>query len=108
MTEAEVVVVFRVIDRLEDRTMFLLMLRCRLRVSEVSNLLWAATDMAQGTLRVNTSKGQGDRVGLSVPRCRHRSAPVARAPGGGESLGVSEPYDTEGGLRSGPDKSATA
>jgi site-specific recombinase XerD len=62
MAEAEVVMFFRVIDALQDRTMFLLMLRCGLRVSEVSNLLWAAIDMAQGTLRVNNSKGQVDRV----------------------------------------------
>ena len=62
MAEAEVVVFFRVIDTLEDRTMFLLMRRCGLRVSEVSSLRWAAIDMAQGTLRVNTSKGQVDRV----------------------------------------------
>jgi integrase len=41
---------------------FLLMLRCERRVSEVSHLRWAAIDMAQGTLRVNTSKGQVDRV----------------------------------------------
>jgi site-specific recombinase XerD len=62
MTEADVVAFFRVIDRLEDRTMFLLMLRCGLRVSEVSHVRWAAIDMAQGTLRVNNSKGQLDRV----------------------------------------------
>ena len=34
MAEAEIVVFFRVIDALEDRTMFLLMLRCGLRVSQ--------------------------------------------------------------------------
>jgi site-specific recombinase XerD len=62
MAEAEVVVFFRVIDALEDRTMFLLMLRCGLRVSEVSHVRWEAIDMAQGTLRVNNSKGQVDRV----------------------------------------------
>jgi integrase/recombinase XerD len=62
MAETEVVAFFRVIDTLEDRTMFLLMLRCGLRVSEVSHVRWAAIDMAQGTLRVNTSKGQVDRV----------------------------------------------
>jgi integrase len=62
MAEAEIVVFFRVIDALEDRTMFLLMLRCGLRVSEVSHVRWEAIDMAQGTLRVNTSKGQVDRV----------------------------------------------
>jgi integrase/recombinase XerD len=62
MAETEVVTFFRVIDTLEDRTMFLLMLRCGLRVSEVSHLCWEALDMAQGTLRVNNSKGQVDRV----------------------------------------------
>jgi integrase/recombinase XerD len=62
MAEAAIVVFFRVIDALEDRTMFLLMLRCGLRVSEVSHVRWAAIDLGQGTLRVNTSKGQVDRV----------------------------------------------
>jgi len=62
MAEAEVVAFFRVIDRLEDRTMFLLMLRCGLRVSEVSGLLWSAINLGQGTLRVDNSKGQVDRV----------------------------------------------
>jgi site-specific recombinase XerD len=62
MAEAEVVMFFRVIDAPQDRTMFLLMLRCGLRVSEVSHLRWEAIDMAQGTLRVNNSKGQVDRV----------------------------------------------
>jgi len=62
MAEAEVVAFFRVIDALEDRTMFLVMLRCGLRVSEVSHVRWEAIDMAQGTLRVNNSKGQVDRV----------------------------------------------
>jgi site-specific recombinase XerD len=62
MAEAEVVAFFRVIDTLEDRTMFLLMLRCGLRVSEVSGLRWSAIDVGQGTLRVENSKGQVDRV----------------------------------------------
>jgi integrase len=62
MAEAEVVAFFRVVDALPDRTMLLLMLRCGLRVSEVSHLHWAALDMTQGTLRVNNSKGQVDRV----------------------------------------------
>jgi site-specific recombinase XerD len=62
MAEAEIVMFFRVIDALEDRTMFLLMLRGGLRVSEVSHVRWTAIDLGQGTLRVNTSKGQVDRV----------------------------------------------
>jgi integrase/recombinase XerD len=62
MAEAEVVAFFRVIDTLQDRTMFLFMLRCGLRVSEVSGLPWSAIDLGQGTLRVDNSKGQVDRV----------------------------------------------
>jgi site-specific recombinase XerD len=67
MAEAEVVAFFRVIDALEDRTMFLLMLRCGLRVSEVSGVRWSAIDLGQGTLRVDNSKGQVDRVVYLAP-----------------------------------------
>jgi site-specific recombinase XerD len=62
MTEAEVSAFFRVIDALRDRTMFLLMLRCGLRVGEVSRLAWSAIDLTQGTVRIDHSKGHVDRV----------------------------------------------
>jgi len=62
MAEADLVRFFQVIDALEDRTMFLLMLRCGLRVGEVRALTWPVIDMEQGALRINTSKGQVDRV----------------------------------------------
>src|SRR5262249_44665460 len=39
-----------------------LMLRCGLRVSEVSNLRWEAIAMPQGTLRVHNRKGPVDRM----------------------------------------------
>jgi site-specific recombinase XerD len=48
MAEAEVVAFFRVIDTLQDRTMFLLMLRC--------GLPWSAIDLGQGTLRVDNKQ----------------------------------------------------
>src|SRR6266446_268820 len=67
MAEDEVVAFFRVIDALRDRTMFFLMLRCGLRVSEVSRLAWAALDFAQGTVRIDHSKGQVDRVVSLAP-----------------------------------------
>ena len=67
MAEDEVVAFFRVIDALRDRTMFLLMLRCGLRVSEVGNLPWSALDFAQGTVRIDHSKGQVDRVVYLAP-----------------------------------------
>ena len=67
MAEDEVVAFFRVIDAVRDRTMFLLMLRCGLRVSEVGNLSWSALDFAQGTVRIDNSKGQVDRVVYLAP-----------------------------------------
>jgi integrase len=38
------------------------MLRCGLRVREVSNVRWEAIDMTQGTLRVHNRKGPVDRL----------------------------------------------
>ena len=67
MAEDEVVAFFRVIDAVRDRTMFLLMLRCGLRVSEVSSLTWSALDFAQGTVRIDNSKGHVDRVVYLAP-----------------------------------------
>jgi site-specific recombinase XerD len=67
MADDEVVAFFRVIDALRDRTMFLLMLRCGLRVGEVSHLPWAAIDLAQGTVRIDNGKGQVDRVVYLAP-----------------------------------------
>jgi site-specific recombinase XerD len=53
---------FRVIDRLRDRTMFLLMLRCGLRVGEVSTFTWPAINVGAGSIRIDHGKGQVDRV----------------------------------------------
>jgi integrase/recombinase XerC len=67
MAEEEVIALFRVIDALRDRTMFLLMLRCGLRVGEGRSLPWAAIDLGQGTVRIDNSKGHGDRVVSLAP-----------------------------------------
>ena len=59
MAEDEVVAFFRVIDAVRDRTMFLLMLRCGLRVSEVSRLAWAAHRLRPGHASgLTTAKGR--------------------------------------------------
>jgi integrase/recombinase XerD len=62
MAEDDLIRFFQVIDALRDRTIFLLMLRCGLRVGEVTMLGWSAIDWTQGTIRVNNSKGRVDRV----------------------------------------------
>src|SRR5712692_4334614 len=62
MAEEDLIRFFQVIDVLRDRTMFLLMLRCGLRVGEVTTLPWSAIDWTQGTIRVHNSKGRVDRV----------------------------------------------
>lgn len=55
MREDDLVKFFKVIDSIRDRLIFLLMLRCGLRVSEVSSLTWADIDLSAGTLRVNNT-----------------------------------------------------
>ena len=62
MPDADLVAFFRVIDSVRDRLIFLLMLRCGLRVSEVCALPWDAIDLQVGTIRVNQGKGQVDRM----------------------------------------------
>jgi integrase len=62
MAEEDLVPFFKAIDSVRDRLIFLFMLRCGLRVSEVSRLRWEDLDLAEGTVRVNNGKGQMDRV----------------------------------------------
>jgi site-specific recombinase XerD len=57
--------VTRFLDKLEDlrdRSMFLLMLRCGLRVEEVASLTIGALDLRRGKLLVKSGKGAKDRM----------------------------------------------
>jgi site-specific recombinase XerD len=67
MPEADLLRFFTVIDAVRDRLIFLLMLRCGLRVSEVSHVTWADIDVHAKTIRINNSKGQVDRVVYLAP-----------------------------------------
>ena len=62
LRDEEVSVFFRVIEGRRDRAMFMLMLRCGLRVEEVANLGLAAVDFKRGQLFVYNGKGGKDRV----------------------------------------------
>jgi integrase/recombinase XerD len=67
MADEDLVSFFKVIDSLRDRLIFLLMLRCGLRVSEVCRLTWQAVDLQAATVRVNDGKGQVDRIAYISP-----------------------------------------
>jgi site-specific recombinase XerD len=60
--DADLVAFFQVLDSLRDRLLFLLMLRCGLRVSEACGLTWDAIALPAGTVRINQGKGRVDRL----------------------------------------------
>lgn len=60
--DEDVIRLFSVIKNHRDRAMFMLMLRCGLRVEEVANLTLAAIDFARSQLFVFEGKGGKDRV----------------------------------------------
>jgi integrase len=78
MPEADLVRFFKVVDSIRDRLLFLLMLRCGLRVSEACALAWDDLDLPALTLRVD-----GGRVTLTAwltwRRCRAGAPVVADA-----------------------------
>jgi site-specific recombinase XerD len=53
---------FRVVNGPRDRAMFMLMLRCGLRVEEVANLAIGAIDVNRRTVLVEDGKGAKDRI----------------------------------------------
>jgi site-specific recombinase XerD len=67
MAESDLIEFFKVIDSVRDRLIFLLMLRCGLRVSEVCHLTQSDVDFEAGTIRINNSKGQVDRIAYIAP-----------------------------------------
>ena len=62
MPDTDLIAFFQVMDSVRDRLIFLLMLRCGLRVSEVCALSWNAMDLSAGTVRITRGKGQVDRI----------------------------------------------
>jgi integrase/recombinase XerD len=62
MLDTDLAAFFKVIDAVRDRLIFLCMLRCGLRVSEVCALSWDAIDLSAGTIRITRGKGQVDRI----------------------------------------------
>src|SRR5512137_2350253 len=62
LRDEEVARLFVVIDHPRDRAMFMLMLRCGLRVEEVAQLSLSALDLPRSQLFVYHGKGAKDRV----------------------------------------------
>ena len=62
LRDETVISLFAVINSRRDRAMFMLMLRCGLRVEEVANLTLAALDLPRAQLFVHEGKGSKDRV----------------------------------------------
>ena len=67
MPEADLVRFFKVVDLVRDRLLFLLMLRCGLRVSEACALTWEEVDSPALNLRLEGGKGAVDRVAYLAP-----------------------------------------
>jgi len=76
--DADLAAFFQVIDSVRDRLIFLFMLRCGLRVSEVCALAWDALDIDAETVRINQGKGPVDRIVYLSPDVK-RALAVWRA-----------------------------
>jgi site-specific recombinase XerD len=62
LQDEEVKALFKVIEKPRDRAMFKVMLRCGLRVEEVSDLALADIDLKRKRIHVRNGKGNKDRI----------------------------------------------
>lgn len=67
MPDSDLVRFFKAVDSVRDRLIFLMMLRCGLRVSEVCALEWDDVDLPSLSVRVNGGKGDVDRIAYLAP-----------------------------------------
>jgi integrase/recombinase XerC len=65
--DSDLVRFFKAVDSVRDRLIFLLMLRCGLRVSEACALAWDDVDLPSLSVRVNGGKGDVDRIAYLAP-----------------------------------------
>ena len=78
LRDEEVVILFDVIESFRDRAMFKLMLRCGLRVEEVSNLRLADIDLKRKRIYVHNGKGGKGRVVYISKDAHHALAEYLR------------------------------
>ena len=62
LRDEQVEIFFKTVSGYRDRAMFMLMLRCGLRVEEVANLAIGAIDVNRRTILVEDGKGAKDRI----------------------------------------------
>jgi site-specific recombinase XerD len=62
LRDEELTLLFNTVTKLRDRAIFMLMLRCGLRVEEVAQLTLGALDLKRKKILVRNGKGRKDRV----------------------------------------------
>ena len=65
--DSDLVRFFKAVDSVRDRLIFLFMLRCGLHISEACALAWDDVDLASLLVRVNSGKGDVDRIAYLAP-----------------------------------------